>query len=205
MNNSKTTAALLSSCLLCLGFAAQSAMADDDDDDRRRVRARLSGYEEVHFVTTQSGGPGTALTSAALRGAVSTRARGTFRATIDKGGQSIRYRLSYSGLEGNVTQAHIHFGQPSTVGGIVVWLCQGSVAAPPAVAALTPACPQEGTVTGTITPAQVIDVVGQGISAGEFDELVRAIRAGATYANVHSAPNFGAGEIRGQISDRDDD
>ncbi len=53
-------------------------------------------------------------------------------------------------------------------------------------------------ITGTIEPDQVIDVVGQGIVAGEFDELVAAIRAGRTYANVHSAA-FGPGEIRGQI------
>ena len=41
----------------------------------------------------------------------------------------------------------------------------------------------------------------QGFAAGNFDELVRAIRNGAGYANVHSA-TFGAGEIRGQIRER---
>ena len=56
----------------------------------------------------------------------------------------------------------------------------------------------DGTVTGTIVPAQVLTATGQGINAGEFDEVVRAIRAGAAYANVHSA-TFGPGEIRGQI------
>jgi hypothetical protein len=39
---------------------------------------------------------------------------------------------------------------------------------------------------------------GQGIAAGEFDELVRAIKAGVTYANVHSEM-FPGGEIRGQL------
>ena len=53
-------------------------------------------------------------------------------------------------------------------------------------------------MTGTISPDQVLTVTGQGISAGEFDEFVRAIRAGATYANVHSTA-FPPGEIRGQI------
>src|SRR5205814_921559 len=77
----------------------------------------------------------------------------------------------------------------------------GSVAsalAPAAVAALTPFCPAEGTVTGTIVAAQVLTVAGQGIDAGEFDELVAAIRAGVTYANVHSVL-FPPGEIRGHI------
>ncbi len=46
-------------------------------------------------------------------------------------------------------------------------------------------------MTGTITPAQVLEAVGQGIAAGEFEELVAAIRAGRAYANVHSA-TFGA-------------
>ena len=111
----------------------------------------------------------------------------------------IRYEISYSGLEAPVTQAHIHFGQRHTVGGIVVWLCQTEgTPAPPAVAGLTPTCPASGTVSGTITPAQVLTATGQGLDAGQFDELVAAIRAGATYANVHSQL-FPPGEIRGQI------
>ena len=45
----------------------------------------------------------------------------------------------------------------------------------------------------------------QGIAAGEFDELVDAIRDGFTYANVHSSLSPG-GEMRGQLNDdRDDD
>jgi CHRD domain len=37
-----------------------------------------------------------------------------------------------------------------------------------------------------------------GLAAGEFDELVRAIQAGATYVNVHSVGRP-AGEIRAQL------
>jgi CHRD domain-containing protein len=61
-----------------------------------------------------------------------------------------------------------------------------------------PACPASGTVTGTIVPADVIGPSGQGIAAGEFAELVRAIRNGATYANLHTEM-FPGGEIRGNI------
>jgi hypothetical protein len=57
-------------------------------------------------------------------------------------------------------------------------------------------------VTGTIAASQVLTATGQGINAGEFDEVVRAIRAGATYANVHST-TFGPGEIRGRIEEGD--
>lgn len=57
-------------------------------------------------------------------------------------------------------------------------------------------------MTGTITPAQILPAAGQGIDSGEFEELVRAIRAGATYANVHSSL-FPPGEIRGQLREHD--
>jgi len=177
---------------LTVGFSA-AAMADKDrNDGDDKFAARLSGYNEVHFI---------AAPTPALRGAISTNARGSFRAVIDDRADMIHYELSFEGLESDVTQAHIHFGQRHTVGAIVVWLCQtAGTPAPATVAALTPLCggPRANTVTGTIIPAQVLTATGQGIDAGEFDEVVRAIRAGTTYANVHSA-TFGPGEIRGQL------
>jgi hypothetical protein len=172
------------------------AMADDDHHDRNhRLRTRLSGYNEVHFVP----GP-----PAALRGAISSGARGKFTAKIDEEKKVIEYELRYEGLEGGaVSQAHIHFGQKHTVGGIVVWLCQ--TAGTPSPFAVTPLCPAEGTVKGTITEDQILAQTLQGFDGGNFAELVRAIRAGATYVNVHSLPAFGPGEIRGQLKDDDDD
>lgn len=176
----------LTAALAAVSFGL-SAAADDKQD---KFRTRLSGYNEVHFI---------AAPTPALRGAVSTGASGSFRAEIDDRAQAIDYELSYQGLEGTVTQAHIHFGQRHTVGGIVVWLCQtAGTPAPAAVAAVTPLCPESGTVTGTIRPSQVLAVAGQGIDPGEFAELLRAIRAGATYANVHSSL-FPPGEIRGHL------
>jgi hypothetical protein len=175
-----------------------SAMADGGHHNGQ-VRAHLSGFNEVHF----SGG--SAVSPATLRGAVSTKASGSFAARIHEGGKAIRYELRYRDLEGTVTQAHIHFGQRHTVGGIVVWLCETATnPAPAEVADATPTCPAAGTVTGTIKPAQVLTATGQGIDAGEFDELLRAVRAGATYANVHSSL-FPPGEVRGQIDRRRDD
>jgi hypothetical protein len=153
----------------------------------------------VHF---SGGNPTTTpFTPASLAGAISTGARGRFRAEIDDRGQAIDYVLTYEGLEGDVAQAHIHFGQKHTVGAIVAWLCQGTVRAPAQVAP-TPECPQSGTVTGSIRPGMVL-APGQGFETTDdlFGELVRAIRAGATYANVHSS-KFGPGEIRGQLEPR---
>ena len=118
----------------------------------------------------------------------STVARGTFRAEIS--GEVIRYRLSYQDLETPALFAHIHFSERGVNGGIVAFLCGGGD---------KPACPiTTGTVTGTIDPADVLALDDQGIEAGSFAELVRAMRAGATYANVHSE-HFPSGEIRGQI------
>lgn len=185
----RSAAAILAA--FAVGFSA-AATAENDRHDGDRFAAALSGYNEVHFI---------AAPTPALRGAISTQASGSFRAVIDDRAETIHYELSFEGLEADVTQSHIHFGQRSTVGAIVVWLCQtAGTPAPAAVAAATPMCggPRASTVTGTITPAQVLTATGQGIDAGEFDEVVRAIRAGRVYANVHSTL-FPPGEIRGQL------
>lgn len=144
----------------------------------KKIREFLSGFEEVP--------------------AVSTVAEGEFEAKISADESQIDYELSYSGLEGSVTQAHIHFGQKDVNGGISVWLCGNAspTVTPPDG---TPACPPSpATVTGSLTAANVVGPTSQGIAAGEFAELVRAIRAGKTYANVHST-KFPGGEIRSQI------
>ena len=154
---------------LCAGIAH----ADDDN----LARARLIGLQEVP--------------------ALASAAAGTFEARLSPG--SFTYQLSYQGLEGSATQAHIHFGQKAVNGGISVFLCSNLGNGP----AGTQPCPSpSGTITGTITAASVIGPLGQDISPGQFDELIRAMRAGVTYANVHST-KFPAGETRGQIKIED--
>ncbi len=134
--------------------------------------------------------------------AVSSPASGQFRAKVIKN-TTIEYTLSYKGLEADATQSHIHIGQRSVNGGIVVYLCQtGTNLDPTKLAPLCP--PREGTVTGTLTSANLAPnagAQGQGIEGAtddNFAELLKAIREDVAYVNVHTT-KFGGGEIRGQI------
>ena len=97
-----------------------------------------------------------------------------------------------------MTQSHIHVGQLSVNGSVVIFLCQ--TAANPDPTGLAPECPQEGTVTGTITAANVLAgaTASQQLAAEDLAAVLTAIRAGAAYANVHTNVSPG-GEIRGQI------
>jgi hypothetical protein len=129
---------------------------------------------------------------------VSTTGTGEFTATIPPDGDVIQYTETYSGLQGTVTQSHIHVGQLGVNGSIVIFLCQ--TAANPDPTGLAPECPQQGSVSGEITTANVIagSMAPQQLAAGDLAAVVAAIRAGAAYANVHTDVSPG-GEIRGQI------
>jgi len=163
--------------ILALLAIVSYAVASNDGGKTHFKSDILTGYQEVV-------GPGP----------ISTVGTGTFEADLD--GTTLTYTLTYSGLEGilvpggTVTQAHIHFGQRGVGGGVIAFLCGGP----------KPACPASGTVTGTITPADIVGPTGQGIEPGSFDEAVRALRAGVVYANVHTT-RWQAGEIRGQVND----
>ena len=138
------------------------------------IRAQLNGYQE----TT---GPG----------AISTTGRGRVELRIRDDG--IHYRLRYSDIDGGaVAQAHIHFAQRHVAGGVIAFLCGGSEAA---------CTSPSGDISGVITTAEILGPNGQGIEPGSMAEAVRAIRAGATYANVHTT-RWPAGEIRGQLLKR---
>lgn len=150
----------------------------------RNLRARLNGFNEVP--------------------AVSTVGKASFKARINNN-QTIDYELSYSDLEGAVQQAHIHFGQKGVNGGITVFLCTNLGNGPASSDTSQPCPPSPATVKGTISPDEISPNIPatagartQGIDTGQFAELVRAIRAGVTYANVHS-DRWPGGEVRDQI------
>jgi len=167
-------------------LGASSLMAHDDDDDRGRdregkfvARAELVGFQEVP--------------------ALSTTAHGRFRALVDTKANTITFRLTYDELEGTVQQAHVHFGQKGVNAGVSFFLCSNLGNGPVG----TPACPAgPAVVEGVITADQVLQTgnppPGQGIEAGAITEIIAAIRAGVSYANVHSS-KWPGGEIRGQL------
>ena len=143
----------------------------------KKISEILTGYEETPS-------------------AVSTTGSGTFNARISNDESKIEWELSYSDLEGAVQQSHIHFGQKSVTGPISVFLCTNLGNGP----AGTQPCPAPpATISGTITAVDVTNLANErGISAGELDELIKAIRANATYVNVHTT-RWPGGEIRSQI------
>jgi len=164
-------------------------IAGHGNGKRRSAEAKLIGYEEVP--------------------AVSTAAKGKIKLKIRNGTTgTIEYRLSYSGLSATATQAHIHFAQKGVNGGIVLWLCDSATNNSPV--ADTPACPAgntptKETVSGTLDAADVQAIMAgsppapaQGIAAGELTEVLAALKAGVTYANVHTG-TFPGGEIRAQL------
>jgi hypothetical protein len=166
--------------LLGVAIAAGGLAIADDRGGKKAFKADLDGFTEVP--------------------AVSSTGTGEFEARLsvnDAGETILEYELSYENLEGTTTAAaHVHIGQKSVNGGVSYFLCGGGD---------KPPCPPIfGTVRGEVDAADIIGPAGQGVAPGEFDEVIAAMRAGVTYANVHTNKHPG-GEIRGQINGRGGD
>jgi len=148
-------------------------------------KAKLTGPQETPIVVSEG--------------------RGSARLVISNDEKSINYELTYSGLEGNtvpsgqVLFAHVHVGRHTIAGGVAVFFCGGGNT--PVTQA---ACPVSGTVSGTWTSADVVGPASQGIDPANqgadaaFARFVREVKAGLSYANVHTTRSP-AGEIRGQL------
>ena len=161
-----------------LGISAVAlASRSHDKGNAKDFSAKLNGWEEDPSQVTTG--------------------KGSFTAHVDSATQ-ISFTLKYQGLEGPAFMAHIHIGSRHESGGISAWLCGGTT---------QPACPPgpDATVTGTIEAADITGPAGQGVEPGNFADLLRAVRRGETYTNVHTGtagpPASGrapGGEIRGQ-------
>src|SRR6266851_3777685 len=173
-------AAVLSTALLVIPASAQ-----------KMFKAKLVGVHETPIVVSTGSGHATLV--------------------ISDDEKSIKYELTYSGLEGNtvpsgkVLFAHVHVGRPTVAGGVAVFFCGGGTS--PATQA---ACPISGTVSGTWTASDVVGPTSQGIDPANegadeaFARLVKSIKSGLSYANVHTTRSA-SGEIRGQLLPARDD
>lgn len=160
-------------CLLALaGSVFQTSEAQE-----LKLDAQLIGFQEVP--------------------ALLSTGEGVLSATVDPSRTSITFTLTYSGLLADATQSHIHFGQRGVNGGIMIFFCTNLT---PPVGVPTPQnCPlREGTVTGTVTAADVVGPAAQGVAPQNLDNVISAIQSGQIYANVHST-RWPGGEIRGQV------
>jgi len=120
---------------------------------------------------------------------INSAGTGAFQMTIQPG--TITFSLTFSGLSSNLTVSHLHFAPSKVAGGVMIFLCGGGN---------QPACPAatSGTITGTITAANVTGPGGQGITPGDLDSALEAVRSDLSYANMHTT-NFPGGEIRGNV------
>jgi hypothetical protein len=147
----------------------QTTMAANPDFD-----ARLTGASEVPPVQTIASG------------------LADLDVEIEDGQRVVDYQLSVSNISG-VTQAHIHQGNSSENGPIIVPLFNAS----------TPT----GPVTGQIAEGQITaaNFVGP-LQGRQLDDLIALMQNGTAYVNVHTEQNP-QGEIRGtvQLDDNIDD
>lgn len=175
---------ILAAALVTVTSLTSTAIARDQDD-RDTFHATLTGFQEVT-------GPGPIL----------SEGTGTLKLKLDRQAKTLTFWLTYSNLTPGVFMSHIHFAPVHVGGSIMVWFCGGPPVTPPAG---TQPCPAGGgTVTGTITAADVQSVAAQNVIAGDFDALEDALEADSAYVNVHTVA-FPAGEIRGQIHRGDAD
>jgi hypothetical protein len=98
---------------------------------------------------------------------------------------NISFSLTFSGLSSPLAVAHLHFAPSKVAGGVMIFLCGGGG---------QPACPAatEGTITGTITAANVTGPSGQGIASADLDSALEAERNDLAYANMRTT-NFPGG------------
>ena len=109
------------------------------------------------------------LTGASEVPPVTTSAKGSVTATYDTASKKLSWKGTVSGLSGDVTAAHFH-GPAET-----------------------------GKNAGVLVPAPGVKTGAFEGSATLTDDQAKALMAGQTYFNVHTAANP-QGEVRGQVT-----
>lgn len=115
---------------------------------------------------------------------VKTKAKGEVKLKLSSDGKELSYKLSVKNIE-NATAAHIHSGMKGKNG--------------PPLANLFTGPKKEGKFSGNLSEGTITDKDLTGELIGKsLDDLVKLIKTGDTYVNVHTDANPN-GEIRGQI------
>jgi hypothetical protein len=105
--------------------------------------------------------------------AVASNATGTVSGTYTPSTKSLNYTVTYAGLTGPATAAHLHYGNAKHSGPVTVPFASASL---PTTAS--------GTFSGTVT-----------LNAMQADSLT----AGRIYTNIHTTANSG-GEVRANLT-----
>lgn len=101
---------------------------------------------------------------------------------LSKDGKELIYKLHVKDVV-DVSAAHIHVGKKGENGPPIVGLFSGG---------------KKGKFSGVLSEGKVSGNDLMGDYKGKFDELVKLLRSGDTYVNVHT-DKYPDGEIRGQI------
>jgi hypothetical protein len=93
--------------------------------------------------------------------------KGEAEFSVSRSGRSIRYRIDAGKLTGRVRGAHIHLGNKGQAGPVVITICAKICSLPR---------------SGRLGRASFSRAPG----ARSFAAVVRALRAGGTYVNIHT-------------------
>jgi len=159
---SSSRALFASAGLLAAIVVSATAVACDDDND-------ILTPANPTFIATMNGA--NEVPAKAVAGT------GTF--SVVKSGATYTYTITYTGMTGALTAAHIH--GPAAVGANAVPIVPFDVTGAGA----------SGTLTGTFTQTSFVTIPP--------DSLDKLMTSGNAYVNLHTAANA-AGEIRGQLS-----
>ncbi|MEX0822522.1 MAG: CHRD domain-containing protein [Rhodothermales bacterium] len=158
--------------------------SDDQPLTAERIESLLKGelYLNVHTEANSGGeirgqvlvSEGAGLRAALTNEQASTDQEGSGTATLTLTEQGVIYRVTVTGLSGDVTNAHFHEGAAGVNGGVVHGIFDAF---------------DGNTATGVWTPSDDQPLT---------DDMVTALVRGELYLNIHTAANPG-GEIRGQV------
>ena len=156
---------------VCVLLAGSAALALGEDGNSGQFKADLAGLNEVPSVITTGSGQ---LTVA-----------------VSEDQKSLDVTLTFTDLVGIAQSAGLYLALPGNIGGSFAVIC----------GAPKPGCPgtADGSVTVTLTSADVIAIPTQGLKAGDLASVLQAMGDGAVYVNIITTPTFSGGEIRGQL------